>query len=312
MRSETLELPPNTTVHACERYGFSKWTVRNTLVEFEPDYTKQCADGEQGKMMLDGEFHSMTELYKTMPSFVQKPYCSGKLPEHTPERYFFLCDFIQMTNEGPDPIQPTSTLVELHQSSDGEVRVSHQYLPGKPSPGCQWNDTWQGFYIQLVKGALKMYRERNGNWKNLEQLVDRLITHVVPQLLGPLESDGRTVKPTLTHGDLWDGNIGTSAETGDIYIFDANAYYAHNEMEIAMWRARFNKVVSGQVYLGSYLKRTGKSEPAEQFEERSILYSIYMTLHESACHYGADFREECYENLNRLIDKYAPYANRKT
>jgi hypothetical protein len=71
------------------------------------------------------------------------------------------------------------------------------------------------FYIQLVRGAMQLNRERNGAWKILEQLVDRLITHAVPKVLGQLEADGRVLKPVLIHGDLWDGNIGTDFETGE-------------------------------------------------------------------------------------------------
>ncbi|KAK0517346.1 hypothetical protein JMJ35_000501 [Cladonia borealis] len=129
---------------------------------------------------------------------------------------------------------------------------------------------------------MQLNRERNGVWKNLEQVVDRRITHVVPQVLGPLEAEGRVVKPTLIHGDLWDGNIGTDLETGETYVFDTSVYYAHNEMEVAMWRGRLNKV-------------DGISEPAEQFDDRN---RIYHTLHESACHDGSSFQEECYENMN--------------
>lgn len=76
--------------------------------------------------------------------------------------------------------------------------------------------------------------QENGPWAELDKISSLVITDVIPQLLGPLESDGRFVKPSLIHGDLWDGNIGTDYETGDVYIFDAGAYYAHNEMELGM------------------------------------------------------------------------------
>jgi protein-ribulosamine 3-kinase len=117
-------------------------------------------------------------------------------------------------------------------------------------------------------------------------------THVVPKVLGALEADRRVVKRVWIHGDLWDGNIGTDFESGEIYVFDASVYYAHNEMEIAMWRGEFNKIVAAKVYLNSYLSRMGISEPAEQFDDRNRIYSCYMLLHESACHNGSSFREK--------------------
>ncbi|KAF2810622.1 uncharacterized protein BDZ99DRAFT_519318 [Mytilinidion resinicola] len=244
------QLPPGTQVHSCNRHRASTWTVtakiETTLADGEPKFFfLKCAEDDQGKAMLEGEFHSMTELYKAAPDFVPKPHDWGKLNVSSPDTYFFLCDFIEMTSQNPDPIQLCTKLVQLHQA--------------------------------------------------------------IPKILGPLEADGRIVKPCLIHGDLWDGNIGTDFETGEIYIFDASVYYAHNEMEIAMWRGTFNKVVTSKVYLNTYLARMGISEPAEQFDDRNRLYSCYMTLHESTCHNGSSFREQCYENMTYLINKYAPF-----
>lgn len=245
--------------------------------------------------MLEGEFNSMRELYKAAPNFVPAPYTWGKLDVPSPETYYFLCDFIEMTNQNPDPLQLCTKLVRLHQDSispTGKFGFHIHTCQGNLPQRTDWHDTWMGFYIQLVEGAMQLNRERNGTWKNLEQVVDRIITRVVPILLGPLEADGRKVKPCLIHGDLWDGNVGTDFQTGEIYIFDASVYYAHNEMEIAMWRGKFCKVLPSKVYTNTYLARMGISEPAEQFEDRGILYSSYMLLHESACHNGSSFREQ--------------------
>ncbi|KAF2108600.1 Fructosamine kinase-domain-containing protein [Lophiotrema nucula] len=280
------QLPPNTIVHSCNRYGASAWTVtariETTSPKGEPKfYFLKCAEDDQGKAMLEGEFYSMRELYKTSPNFVPQPHTWGKL-----------------------------NLVQLHQASvspTGQFGFHINTCQGNLPQQTRWNASWMGYYTQLVKGAMQLNRERNGTWQNLEQVVDRLITHVVPQVLKPLEKESRTVKPCLIHGDLWDGNIGTDFETGEIYIFDASVHYAHSEMEIAMWRGRFNKVVSSKVYLKNYLARMGISEPTEQFEDRFRIYSVYHTLHESACHHGSSFRQECYENMNYLINKYAPF-----
>ena len=245
--------------------------------------------------MLEGEFNSMCELYKTAPGFVPKPYTWGKLNVSNPDTYFLLCDFIEMTNQNPDPVQLCSKLVGMHQASISPTTMFGFHVntcQGNLAQQTAWNPSWVAYYIQLVRGAMQLNTEVNGQWRNLEQCVDRLISHIVPQVLGPLESEGRVVKPCLIHGDLWDGNIGTDFETGEIYVFDASVHYAHNEMEIAMWRGKVNKVVSSKVYLNNYLSRMGISEPVEQFDDRNRTYSVYHTLHASACHNGSSFREE--------------------
>ncbi|KAL8798071.1 MAG: hypothetical protein Q9182_006982 [Xanthomendoza sp. 2 TL-2023] len=289
-----------THIHSSDRYGASAWTVTARITTTDADgepkfYFLKCAEDDQGMAMLEGEFNSMCELYQTAPNFVPRPYTWGKLNVSNPDTYYFLCDFIEMTNQNPDPAQLCTKLVEMHQASlspTGMFGFHVNTCQGNLAQQTSWNPTWVGYYTQLVRGAMRLNTEINGNWKNLEQCVDRLISHVVPKVLGPLESDGRCVKPCLIHGDLWDGNIGTGFETGEIYIFDASVHYAHSEMEIAMWRGKFNKVVSSKVYLNNYLSRMGISEPTEQFDDRNRIYSVYHTLHESACHNGSSFREE--------------------
>ncbi|KAK4145228.1 uncharacterized protein C8A04DRAFT_26989 [Dichotomopilus funicola] len=53
------EFSPGTVILSCNRYGASDWT---------------CAEYDQGRAMLEGEFHSMNELYKAAPDLVPKPH----------------------------------------------------------------------------------------------------------------------------------------------------------------------------------------------------------------------------------------------
>ena len=216
--------------------------------------------------MLEGEFNSMCELYKTAPKFVPKPYTWGKLTVSSPDMYYFLCDFIEMTSQTPDPFQLCTKIVQMHQASKSPTNQFGFHIntcQGNLPQQTTWNPGWVDFCIQLAKGAMQLKRVRNGTWKNLEQVVDHLIIHVVPQVLGLLEAEGRVVKPTLIHGDLWDGNLGTDFKSCEIYAFDASVYCAHNEIEIAIWRGKFSKILSSKVYLNSYLSKMGISEPLE-------------------------------------------------
>ncbi|OIW25255.1 hypothetical protein CONLIGDRAFT_718125 [Coniochaeta ligniaria NRRL 30616] len=303
--------PPGTEVRSCNLYATSsEWTVIAKIEAklAEHDETRFYflkASNHYGRAMLEGEFHSMTELYKVIPELVPKPHAWGQLSVSHPKTYYFLCDFIDMTNQAPDPVQLCSKLVALHRTSKSPTDMFGFHvtpLRGNLPLQTTWNPSWQDFFVQLLLGTLKLDQKINGTWKDLGQLVEWLIAHVVPQVLGPLEADGRTVKPALIHG----GNIGTDSKTGEVRIFDASSYYAHNEMEVAIWRAVPNTLVGSGVYLKEYIAQMGVSEPAEQFDDRHKLYSACTALHAAACHNLDRFREESHAKIKYLIDKYAP------
>ena len=114
--------------------------------------------------------------------------------------------------------------------------------------------------------------KRNGSWPDLEDPGARLVSHVIPRLIGALETEGRSVKPCLIHGDLWEGNTGTLDETGDIVLFDAGSYYApHNK-------------VNSKVYTDAYRKHHADSEPAREWDDRNRLYSTYYDIVHSVNH----------------------------
>ena len=123
----------------------------------------------------------------------------------------------------------------------------------------------------------------NGPWPELAQVGATTISRVIPRLIGALEREGRNVKPCLIHADLWEGNTGTSLETGDIILFDASSYYAHNEMEIGDWRCPYNKIHS-EVYTETYLRHYGMSEPIEEWDHRNRMYSVYYNIMYSVNH----------------------------
>ena len=85
---------------------------------------------------------------------------------------------------------------------------------------------------------------------------------MIPRLLEPLQSEGRSIKPCLVHGDLWDENTATDMDTGEPFIFDAGSFYAHNEYEIGNWRAQRHRL-SSRVYVENYKQNYRVSEPGK-------------------------------------------------
>lgn len=74
----------------------------------------------------------------------------------------------------------------------------------------------------------------------LNTLIDRTITEVVPRILGDNHvNNGNGITPVVVHGDLWSGNASLVTVTGrepEEFIFDPSACYAHSEFEIGIMR----------------------------------------------------------------------------
>jgi fructosamine-3-kinase len=135
------------------------------------------------------------------------------------------------------------------------------------------------------------------------------------------------LKPCLIHGDLWEGNIGTDSQTGEIFIFDSGAYYAHNEMEIGMECERHK--IRAKVYTQQYQQNFTMSEPVEEWDDRNRIYCVKMNMVHSASprlHRQENVREyrfyilwpitinlvltdanpRAYDDMCYLVEKYAP------
>lgn len=108
------------------------------------------------------------------------------------------------------------------------------------------------------------------------------MTKTVPRLLEVLQCNGRTIKPCLIHGNLWEGNIGTDYDTGELYIFDAASYYAHNEMELGIWQTDHHRMKL-KAYRIEYLRNFEASEPVDQWDDRNRLYSVKTQLMFCSC-----------------------------
>ncbi|MBE3041762.1 fructosamine kinase family protein [Candidatus Bathyarchaeota archaeon] len=81
------------------------------------------------------------------------------------------------------------------------------------------------------------------------------------------------------HEDLWHNNVGTDGETGKVVLYGPDAWYAHREFELRIWRCDF--VELGEKWLGEYLTLFPESEPKADFEDRHRLYSLKFNISHS-------------------------------
>jgi fructosamine-3-kinase len=89
--------------------------------------------------------------------------------------------------------------------------------------------TWEECFSKGLDNIFDMEEKVQGADEEMRQLREGLMTKVIPRLLRPLETEGRTLIPTLVHGDMWQGNVAVDKATGRPIIFDATPLYAHHE-----------------------------------------------------------------------------------
>lgn len=79
-----------------------------------------------------------------------------------------------------------------------------------PSPSQlvnNWTDSWEEFFTRQFRSDVAYAQRVLGRCPDLEELTDRFVDKVVPRLLRPLETGDHNIKPSLCHGDIWDGNV---------------------------------------------------------------------------------------------------------
>lgn len=265
---------------------------------------RQIVKGDLAGKRVLGEYSCMFELHKTMPSIVPTPRGSG--PCLDSDAYFFLCDYLEIDHRPPNPVKLALKISELHRKSvspTGKFGFHVTPYDGKLPLVADWDSSWTSFYGKLLKGVYQLDTEVNGPWKELDDAMKITLEKIIPRLLGPLEEDGRSVKPCLIHGDLWEENIGTDPRTGDIYIFDSCAYYAHHEMAIGMWRVDHHHMKAKE-YRNEYFKVFEPDEPVEEYDDRNRLYCVKEKIMYSAHVPGTKARAQALDDLHYLIAKF--------
>ncbi len=130
------------------------------------------------------------------------------------------------------------------------------------------SDNWVDFFVEnrlLYTGrlALDEGKFKPGQMKKLEKLCNK-----IPSLFDGVEIS----TPRLIHGDLWDGNILTSADKVIAFI-DPSIYYADPEVELAF-------TTLFDTFGKPFFNRYNEHIPIRPgfFEERCDIYNLYGLL----------------------------------
>lgn len=292
-------LPKSSRVVSAVRYGVSFWTTTGRIDVDSVDgkcqsFFIKIISNEHGLSMARGEYESMAAIYAVTPDFAPRPISYGTYKTNK-ETHFFLCEYREMKPAiMPEPTSFGAGLADLHKDSvspEGKFGFHITTYSGNLPQKNDWEDSWEVFFTRNMRWALECEIAAKGHDPQFDILVPVIFGKVIPRLLRPLESEGRSVKPSLVHGDLWYANSGVDAKTNMPLVFDACCFYAHNECrckyrnslwtwlansgfkdEFGQWMPACNRF--GPEYRAAYHAYNDISEPKEDYEGRLDLYKL--------------------------------------
>lgn len=265
--------------------------------------------------MTEGQFEADKALHAVSPSFCPRPIAWAKYKSTPgPDSYFLLAEFREVGQQPPEPLHFAARLADLHKRSlspTGKFGFHTTTCHGKTQQLTDlWEDSWETLYRKQLSHVFDIDRRQQTPWAEYEFYAQLVLDKCIERLLRPLQSDGRSIKPCLVHGNIWDGNTATDMETGEPFVFDGSAFYAHNEYELGNWRTPRHRL-SSKTYIRTYKRHFPASEPGkssvrssrpsltslmlsaeEDWDSRNLLYSLRFNVTAACLIPGSNYRQQ--------------------
>lgn len=145
---------------------------------------------------------------------------------------FFLTPFCDLDDKTAEPAQLAEVLGKLHRSSvspTGKFGFHIVTFNGTVPLVNEWCDTWEEFFSRQLRSDIEWEQSIRGPDPEMDEIITEFFEKVIPRLLRPLQTGGRSIKPVLVHGDVWPGNVQVDRDTQRVILFDSCCCYAHNE-----------------------------------------------------------------------------------
>ncbi|KAK8034977.1 hypothetical protein PG993_009972 [Apiospora rasikravindrae] len=311
-KSLMAAFPEGSTVLEVTPSGASAW-VKTIKIDIQlqdgtvKSYFKKGAPGNRGLEMMEGTYVSEKLIHSFIPEHVPAPLAFGSY-ESIPNMHYYICDYVDMTDDLPDPAKFGQTLAKLHLNSM-EKSPTGQYgfpltthLAFVPNDNT-WTDTWTVWFSNAMRKMLEEEERSHGQDDELDRLKESLFAKVIPRLLRPMETGANRIEPCLCHSDVWPGNVKPSVDDDQVMMFDSCAFWGHHESDLGTCRAPRYRM--GRAYVKEYFKNILPSKPEEDFEDRFALYAMrYDLLHSALFPKEPRFRATAMAEMQRLVDKY--------
>lgn len=191
----------------------------------------QIIDRAEWVDMARAEFESQEALAAIIPDNVVAPMAWGYFQDNK-SKSFYLTRFRNLRARVPPLPQFLAIVKKLHQTSTsptGKFGFHCTTYWGPPPLINEWTDSWEEYWSRQLRSDVAYAQRIYGEDGELATLTEEFIQKAVARLLRPLQTGGRSIKPSLCHGDLWDGNVQIDVDTKQTILFDSCAFYGHAE-----------------------------------------------------------------------------------
>ena len=238
-------------------------------------YSKQSFDNFQQ------EFYSLDQLNRFSLINSPKPLLLGK----SIDKSFLVIEHLNLKlPNDEDWYQLGVELAQTHQDVvHGEYGWQEDNVIGHTLQRNTWSKNWSMFFAeQRIGWQLQLLAEKGIYFGDIDHICqtchDMLVSH--------------HPRPSLLHGDLWQGNVGFTNE-GPV-IFDPACYYGDREADIAMTE------LFGQFPNSFYQGYQATFPLQKHYEQRKNLYNFYHVLNHANL-FGGIYINQAKANLKYVL-----------
>lgn len=302
-------LPTGCTIVAIDPHGETNWSngfrVEVEAGDQEERFFLKIIERENALAMAQGEYESQKALSQSIPSNISPALAYGPL-ELEPEKAFFLTKYHDLHPRIIDPAQLASILKQLHSNSSsptGKFGFPVTTFKGYITVDNRWTDTWEEWFARQFRDEIAWEQSIRGVHDEFNTVAEEFFEKVIPRLLRPLQTEGRSISPVLVHGDLWHGNIEFDVDSQVPILFDSCCVYGHSEFDLSLMVADRYRLKT--LHVNEYIKEMGVSEPQAEFNDRLLLYHLRNELVVSGLWPNwSHLREIVLQDMRKLLAKY--------
>ncbi|KAM3479887.1 hypothetical protein MY8738_005248 [Beauveria namnaoensis] len=295
------------------RYRAGQWSTGLRIDVLDGDneksYFVKVIEREEFVDMAGAEHEGQKAIAAVIPDNAVKPVAWGYYAD-TKTKAWFMAEYSNFRARAPPLEQLLPIVKQMHQTSispTGQFGFHVISYYGPQPMIVDWTDNWEEFWVREFRSGLRYVERMRGHDPELFKIAEQFIEKVASRLLRPLQTGGRSIKPTLCHGNLCDENIQFNVDTHQPVIFGPCSFYGHHEMDFQCMKGP--QCIIGQNFIDLYKAKMRASKPIEDFEDRVALYAIRNDLRNdlmlaSMCPQWASLIDKAKKDMKRLLEKY--------